>query len=57
VARSGLVRLSQPTYRARMRDPVERAYSQHAHQVIRGLETETFERALDLEDTRLHSEP
>ena len=39
-----------------VRDPVERAYSQHAHQVIRGLETESFERALELEDSRIDGE-
>jgi hypothetical protein len=36
-----------------IRDPVERAYSAHAHELARGFETETFERALDLEATRL----
>jgi hypothetical protein len=39
-----------------VRDPVERAYSQHAHQVGLGLETEPFERALELEDGRLEGE-
>jgi len=39
-----------------VRDPVERAYSQHAHQVGLGLETEPFERALELEDARLDGE-
>jgi Sulfotransferase domain len=39
-----------------VRDPVERAYSQHAHQVHRGLETESFERALELEDARIEGE-
>ena len=35
------------------RDPVERAYSQHAHEVARGYETETdFTKALALEDER-----
>jgi hypothetical protein len=38
-----------------VRDPVERAYSHHAHEVARGFETETsFERALELEPRRLH---
>jgi hypothetical protein len=39
-----------------VRDPVERAYSAHAHQVGFGFENETFERALELEDTRLEGE-
>jgi hypothetical protein len=39
-----------------VRDPVERAYSAHAHQVGFGYETETFERALELEDDRLQGE-
>jgi Sulfotransferase domain len=36
-----------------LRDPVERAYSAHAHELARGFETEPFERALELEATRL----
>jgi hypothetical protein len=36
-----------------IRDPVERAYSAHAHELARGYETEPFERALELEDARL----
>lgn len=36
-----------------LRDPVERAYSAHAHESARGFETEPFERALDLEEERL----
>jgi hypothetical protein len=37
-----------------VRDPVERAYSQHAHEVARGFETETdFAAALELEPIRL----
>jgi hypothetical protein len=37
-----------------VRDPVERAYSQHAHEVARGFEPEAdFGRALALEDERL----
>jgi hypothetical protein len=37
-----------------VRDPVERAYSQHAHEVARGFETEKdFAAALALEPTRL----
>ncbi|GAA3266979.1 MULTISPECIES: sulfotransferase domain-containing protein [Dactylosporangium] len=37
-----------------VRDPVERAYSQHAHEVARGFEPEVeFARALELEQERL----
>ena len=36
-----------------VRDPVERAYSAHAHESARGFEDETFERALELEEERL----
>jgi hypothetical protein len=39
-----------------LRDPVERAYSAHAHELARGYESETFERALELEDERLSGE-
>jgi hypothetical protein len=39
-----------------VRDPVERAYSAHAHERARGYETEPFERALGLEATRLAGE-
>jgi hypothetical protein len=39
-----------------VRDPVERAYSAHAHELARGFETEPFTRALDLEDERLRGE-
>jgi hypothetical protein len=39
-----------------VRDPVERAYSAHAHESARGFETEPFERALELEDERLDGE-
>jgi Sulfotransferase domain len=39
-----------------IRDPVERAYSAHAHELARGYETESFERALELEDQRLAGE-
>jgi len=39
-----------------VRDPVERAYSAHAHQLGFGFETEPFERALELEDARLEGE-
>jgi len=37
-----------------VRDPVERAYSQHAHELARGFEKEpSFARALELEEQRL----
>jgi Sulfotransferase domain len=36
-----------------LRDPVERAYSGHAHEVAHGFETEPFEAALELEPGRL----
>jgi hypothetical protein len=39
-----------------VRDPVERAYSAHAHELGRGYETEPFERALQLETARLDGE-
>jgi hypothetical protein len=39
-----------------LRDPVERAYSAHANHVGHGLETESFERALELEESRLEGE-
>ncbi len=39
-----------------VRDPVERAYSSHAHAFARGYESEPFARALDLEETRLAGE-
>lgn len=39
-----------------VRDPVERAYSAHAHELARGYETEPFERALELEDRRISGE-
>ncbi len=39
-----------------LRDPVERAYSAHAHQTGFGGETQPFERALELEDSRLEGE-
>lgn len=41
---------------AMLRDPVERAYSAHKHELARGYETEPFERALELEDGRLAGE-
>lgn len=39
-----------------LRDPVERAYSAHRHELVRGFENESFERALELEDQRLAAE-
>jgi hypothetical protein len=39
-----------------LRDPVERAYSAHSHELARGFETEPFERAVDLEESRLAGE-
>jgi hypothetical protein len=36
-----------------LRDPVERAYSGHAHEVAHGFESEPFESALELEPGRL----
>jgi Sulfotransferase domain len=39
-----------------LRDPVDRAYSAHKQESARGFETEPFERALDLEESRLAGE-
>ncbi|MDE3720560.1 sulfotransferase domain-containing protein [Nocardiopsis sp. N85] len=39
-----------------LRDPVERAYSAHAHEHARGFETEPFARAVELEPARLAGE-
>jgi hypothetical protein len=39
-----------------LRDPVERAYSAHAHELARGFESEPFERALELEPERTAGE-
>lgn len=39
-----------------LRDPVDRAYSAHAHELGRGYETESFERALELEPARIDGE-
>ena len=39
-----------------LRDPVERAFSAHKQESGRGFETEPFERALDLEESRLEGE-
>jgi Sulfotransferase domain len=41
---------------AMLRDPVERAYSAWKHEHARGFETESFDRALDLEDERLEGQ-
>jgi hypothetical protein len=41
---------------AMLRDPVERAYSAHRHELLRGFETVGFEEALDLEPERLAGE-
>ena len=41
---------------AMVREPVERAYSAHRHELSRGFETEEFERAVDLEDERTAGE-
>lgn len=39
-----------------VREPVERAYSAHRHELARGFETEEFEAAIDLEDKRTAGE-
>lgn len=39
-----------------LRDPVERAYSAHSHELARGYETEPFERAIELEAERIAGE-
>jgi hypothetical protein len=39
-----------------VRDPVERAYSAHAHELARGFESESFDRAIELEPDRLDGE-
>ncbi len=39
-----------------LRDPVERAYSAHTHETARRYETESFERALELEPERIAGE-
>jgi hypothetical protein len=39
-----------------LRDPVERAFSAYKHELARGFECESFERALELEDSRLAGE-
>jgi len=39
-----------------VREPVERAYSAHRHELARGFETEPFDRAVALEDERIRGE-
>ena len=39
-----------------LRDPVERAYSAHAHELARGFEDQPFEAALEVEEERLRGE-
>jgi hypothetical protein len=39
-----------------VREPVERAYSAHRHELARGFETEEFEAAIDLEERRTAGE-
>lgn len=39
-----------------LRDPIERAYSAHKHELARGFESEPFMRALELEDERVEPE-
>lgn len=39
-----------------LRDPVERAFSAYKHEFARGYESESFEKALELEDSRLAGE-
>jgi Sulfotransferase domain len=39
-----------------VREPVERAYSAHRHELARGFETEPFEKALELEGQRTYGE-
>lgn len=49
-------RLPEVKIVALLRDPVERAYSAYKHEFARGFETETFRRALDIEDGRIEPE-
>jgi hypothetical protein len=39
-----------------LRDPVERAFSAYKHELARGFEWESFEKALEMEDSRLAGE-
>lgn len=48
--------LSQVRLIVLVRDPVERAISAYTHEKARGFETETFERALELEPERITGE-
>lgn len=41
---------------AMLRDPVERAWSAYKHELARGFESESFDRALDLEEERVAGE-
>jgi hypothetical protein len=41
---------------AMLRNPVDRAFSAHKHEYARGFEQESFEKALELEDSRLAGE-
>lgn len=50
------VDLPQVKVVALVRDPVERAFSAYKHEKARGFESESFERALDLEDSRIEPE-
>ena len=53
-------RIAQELPQARLvymvRNPVDRAYSAHRHELVRGFEAEDFERALELEPERLTGE-
>jgi hypothetical protein len=57
---AGPARIAEALPHARLivvlRDPVERAWSQYRYEVARGHETETLDRALDLEPRRLQGE-
>ncbi len=55
---AGRIARTLPSVRviALLRDPVERAYSAHAHELARGFEAEPFEQALALEAQRLDGE-
>ena len=48
--------IDNPRFVLLVRDPAARALSHHNHEVTRGFEDETFERALDLEASRLDGE-
>ncbi len=40
-----------------LRDPTQRAWSHYWHEVVKGRETLSFERALELEEQRINSDP